>query len=218
MVYRGEGKSGEFKMMITKDIKGESYQKLIRYALDTSDAVMVVIDNDPPKLTTVEESEKRWKKHLPHIPISHIAWENWAKAEEQSKQDQIIYQEQYPSFVQSLSPYLIKTRHDLQWPSTQIFFCNCTYTISVYRICEELYPLLLKPGSYFSWRYPRYPEDLSFFKDNRCWLYASSHEGYVEFLPRSQGEYDFVSSLGIPLDEPYEPVDESVFYREEYSL
>ncbi len=205
-------------MTITKDVEGEIYRNLICYAIDHSDSVIVVITDKPPMVTTVEEAEKRWKEYLPHKPIPDIAWDNWNRAEKQAQQGQVIYKEHYLPFVQSLAPHIIKRRHNTVWPSTEIFSCNCTYTIALCRICDELRQLLLKPGSYFSWRYPRYPEDLSFFKDNRCWLYASSHEEYIEFLPRSLEEYDFVASLGVELPEPYRPIEDDEYYWEDYSL
>lgn len=205
-------------MTIVNDVKGKAYEKLICYAMENSDAVMLVSVDMPSAIETAEQRKVKSQKIVPLFEVTDEIMENWRGVEQRSRQDATVFEEKCQPFLKELFPFLIKQRHDTQWPSTQILSCNSAYTISVYRVCDQLYPLLLEPSSYLSWRYPRYPEDLSFFKNGRCWLYASSHEGYIEFLPRTKEEYDFVCSLGIVIDEPYYPILDDVFYREEYTL
>ena len=76
--------------------------------------------------------------------------------------------------------------------------------------------LLVRPKSYFSWRYPYYPEDLSFFRQNRWWLYSSSHEEYIEIFPSSISEYDMLVDMGIDFAEPYTPTPTDELYFEQY--
>ncbi len=205
-------------MVLRDDIHGETYKKLIRYAMSTSDAVMTVYCEKPDSIETAEDHMARALKFMPSFRVTRELYARWKAREWEEKNNMILCHQQRQPFIESMEPYKIKQRHDTQWPSTEIIYCNTPYTVAVYRVCEEIYPLLLKPGSYLAWRYPRYPEDLSFFKNNRCWLYASSHEEYIEFLPCSQEEYDAVASLGIDLPEPYQPIEDGQYYREEYHV
>lgn len=50
--------------------------------------------------------------------------------------------------------------------------------ISVYRACNEMKRYLLEPNRLFNWKYPYFPEDISFFKNGYCWFYTVSHEEY----------------------------------------
>lgn len=207
-------------MIITDDIVGEKYNKLIRYAIDHSDAVMVVWSDCPTsnKVKTVAD----WRRELLELsPLIHITPEivkRWEKKERSEKEALDFIRYKRKPFLESMSPFMIKMRHNTEWPSTIVISSKNTYNIALYRICKEIYPFLLEPGGYYLWRYPKFPEDLSFFKDNRCWLYASSHEEYLEFLPRSRDEYDFISSLDIHLDAPYKPIDDEERYWEDYDL
>lgn len=205
-------------MLLLYDIQGERYEKLLQYAMDNSDAVMIVYCASPPRVETAENRMASVLAISPSFEVTEEIFARWRAMEQEDQNDMVLFEHVRQPFIESLSPFFIKKREAHEWPSTIIGSSNSTYIAAVYRICEGIIPLLLQPGSYFSWRYPRYPEDLSFFKDNRCWLYASSHEGYIEFLPRSQEEYDFVASLGIELPEPYRPIDDSEYYWEEYRL
>ena len=207
-------------MVITDAIIGEKYNKLIRYAVEHSDAVMVVWTENPApeKVKTAADRRRECLAVSPCFQITPEIEKRWEEEERREREALDLLKSKRQPFIDSLSPFLIKMRHNTEWPSTIVISSKNTYNIALYRPCNEIYPFLLEPGGYYAWRYPRFPEDLSFFKDNRCWLYASSHEEYLEFFPRSRDEYDFMASLGIPLDAPYEPVDDGERYWEEYVL
>ena len=118
--------------------------------------------------------------------------------------------------MNSLAPMLIKQRHNRIWPSTEILSGPGVYNIDLYAANDSAFPLLIRPMSYFSWRYPKYPEDLSFFRNNRCWLYASSHEEYIEVYPQNRSEYDLLINMGLEIRDSYKPVLEKELFFEQY--
>ena len=205
-------------MIITEKIEGEQYKNLIRYALDTSDAVMVVILNDPSSvhIHTAEEMEVRWKTTFPNQPFPNFAKDNWNRKEKEARANLEIYRTQYPVLVEKMEPYILKKRYNTVWPSHCSDTIGKPYTIAFYKACEEIYELLLEPKAYDAWRYPYYPHDLSFFKDGKAWLYGCSHESYVEFEARSQEDYDAISALGISLHEPFREMPVDQWYVEQY--
>lgn len=202
-------------MTITTDITGQAYERLICYAMDTSDVALLVYDETPESVQTAAEWKQRVYETLPDFQADELIEARWQVIEAKGYEDCRIFEHVKRPFIKELEPYRIKVRHNPEWPSTEVFMCPSEYTIALYGICPELLPLLLRPQSYLAWRYPHYPEDLSFFDDHRAWLFASSHEGYIEFYPRSQEDYDMVKSFGIELDEPYVPIpDEKRFYED----
>ena len=53
----------------------------------------------------------------------------------------------------------------------------CKQTGSIgYRFDADALPTLLLPGSLFQWRFPNYPEDLTFYRDGRVGFVSVSHE------------------------------------------
>jgi hypothetical protein len=62
-----------------------------------------------------------------------------------------------------------------RWPGTILIGHNAS--VVTYGVADEALPVLLKPGSLFSWRSPAYPEDLSFAgADGGVCLATVSHE------------------------------------------
>ncbi len=65
----------------------------------------------------------------------------------------------------------------------------------IYRFDADALPALLLPGSLFQWRFPSYPEDLTFCRDARAGFVSVSHEemawilesGFARSLPSRLG-------------------------------
>lgn len=120
-------------------------------------------------------------------------------------------------FLRELEPYLLKKRHNPDWPSTRAIARKIDdYDINIYSFTKETKTLLLSPNSYLNFRYPYYPEDLSIFRKGRCWAYSSSHEEYIEIFPSSISEYDMLVDMGIDFAEPYTPTPTDELYFEQY--
>jgi len=88
-------------------------------------------------------------------------------------------------------PYLASRHsigHDLQWHQI-----GKKEDRVQYRFVPDALPVLLPPGSLFSWRFPIYPEDLSFYRNARPGVTATwfcrgerlrkSLQGYVAMRP-----------------------------------
>ncbi len=68
-----------------------------------------------------------------------------------------------------------------RWPATELFESQAT--IIRYRCDETAISVLCRPGSLFSWRAPKYPEDLAFYDSTGDAVVASvAHESYLWVL------------------------------------
>jgi len=203
-------------MTIISDIRDNAYNKLIHYALETSDAFLCVSLSNPIFSVDVDEQIELAQEFLPSFKPDRQTIEYLKKKEDESIADTQIFMNSCIPFIKELEIFLIKQRHNPIWPSTEIISSPSTYNINVYRTEDMAFNLLVRPKSYFSWRYPYYPEDLSFFRQNRCWLYSSSHEEYIEIFPSSISEYDMLVDMGIDFAEPYTPTPTDELYFEQY--
>lgn len=117
---------------------------------------------------------------------------------------------------QGLKPYRIKKRHNPDWPSTTSLDKRNKYIIEVYKSSLDVMDILLKPDSLFSWMPPHFPEDLSFFSHNKCWLSTSAHGKYLDVFIRTPEDYDTFTSLLSVYEE--NDVESSDMFYEEYSI
>jgi hypothetical protein len=77
-----------------------------------------------------------------------------------------------------------------------------------YRWDSDALPVLLLPGSLFSWKFPNYPEDLTFYRDGLAGFVSVSHEEMAWIL-----DTEFARSLPARLGFTEEIVSESVCRR-----
>ena len=203
-------------MTITYDIKDDIYIKLIQYALETSDAFLLVTLSSPVSSVSVAKQIELAQETLPSFKFNREIIENLRNQETENAIDAQKFRNCCIPFVKELEPYLIKQRHNPVWPSTEIISSPSTYNINIYGTQNIDLDLLVRPKSYFAWRYPYYPEDLSFFRQNRCWLYASSHEKYIEVLPMDRQEYDVLADMGIEFAQRYVPTSVKEMFFEKY--
>ena len=141
----------------------------------------------------------------------------YRERENDSKKNLRLFKHCCQPFLRELEPYLLKKRHNPDWPSTRAIARKIDdYDINIYSFTKETKTLLLSPNSYLNFRYPYYPEDLSIFRKGRCWAYSSSHEEYIEIFPSSISEYDMLVDMGIDFAEPYTPTTTDELYFEQY--
>lgn len=126
------------------------------------------------------------------------------------------------SDLKILKPYRIKVRHNPEWPNTLVL--NTIYSmnqyqhsINVYKATAELYDFLIKPGGMFKWEFPNNLEDLSFFRNGKCWFAVTAHEEFAFIYSDSKEEILYLRSMGLDLDDGEEIDDSKVFY-EEYKI
>ena len=189
-------------MTVWNEITSKQYRKLIKYALTKSDAFLLVSLKEP-SVFKLKESVEKIKKLSPSLLQDPETIKKLTEKEQKGLWEKQIYTEYCVPFIKQIEPYLIKQRTNSIWPSTEVLSNPDCFIISVYTADPTVLSLLFKPNSYLSWRYPYYPEDLSFFSKNRCWLYASSHEGYIEVYPENIDEYNLLKNFGLNLSNKY---------------
>lgn len=203
-------------MLLTNDIHDEIYTKFILYAIKKSDVFMLIVDYCSSRVFDANNHLSIVKQYQPQLLKDPEVIKRIRTMEKESIARKKIFDSYCKSFINELSVYKIKERCNPVWPSTEVLSPTDGFEILLFRSTVEVIKKLCTPGSYLSWRYPKYPEDLSFFKNNRCWAYASSHEGYIEIYPDSEEEWKYFKSIGIEFDETefvYTP-EEQRFYEE----
>ena len=203
-------------MLLKDDIDDEVYQRFIEYALAKSDAVMLVTIQDEPATFFYEDHIKKAKQILPSFVPDRQTIQRLKREELTSRHDAEIFRKSCKPFLKMIEPWRMKQRHNPIWPSTEIISAPYDYDINLYLSEKEIEGYLMKPGGYLKWRYPYYPEDLSFFKDNYCWAYANSHEEYVEIIPENEEEYQKFLDMGIEFDNEYDAGKKEELFFEEY--
>lgn len=77
-----------------------------------------------------------------------------------------------------------------------------------YRVDPDALDALLRPGSLFRWRFPSYPEDLTFYRDSKPGFVSVSHEEMAWIL-----DAKFARSLPPDLGFVAESVSEKAYRR-----
>lgn len=204
-------------MLINKNIDGKTYKAFISYAVQKSDAFMLVLKYCDAQIFDSKEHLRNSISLLPTFTPDEDTINRLTAMENKSRQDLHLFQSECLEFVNRLSRYLHHSRCNAVWPSTIAFPRTPNdYSINVYNMFSGAEQYLLQPQSYLGWRYPRYPEDLSFFKNNYCWAYASSHEEYIEIIPEDYEEYIRLKEMGIEFQDEYNPAEKKDMFYEAY--
>lgn len=210
---------GDEVLLVYNDLDGVCYDKFINYALLHSDIFMFVI---PYAAAEIQDTEALLKDFPPEYAQQKEIRNYWLEKEEKSKREAKTFKKHCVSFIKELHPYLVKQRYNnvgqeaTVWPSTKIMLAKeKSYSINFYRTDSNVLPILLKPQSYLKWRFPLFPEDLSFFRKGRCWVLSSSHEEYIEIYPNNEQEYIHIANMGIKFYETnYVKCEEEKLYYE----
>ena len=204
-------------MLLNKNISNTTYVKFIQYALNTSDAFMLVVKYCDAIILDAREMLDNISKINIDIANNPEVIKRYRERENDRKKNLRLFKHCCQPFLRELEPYLLKKRHNPDWPSTRAIARKIDdYDINIYSFTKETKTLLLSPNSYLNFRYPYYPEDLSIFRKGRCWAYSSSHEEYIEIFPSSISEYDMLVDMGIDFAEPYTPTPTDELYFEQY--
>lgn len=149
------------------------------------------------------------------------------ETEIEMKKNFLLQEEAINDFKRKFEKKLVKERHNPEWAGSKII-CNkkdykykkeYLYDICFYKKCEEIKELLLKNTySLYSFNPPYLPEDISFFKEGRCWLKTVTHERLGIIHVDTKKEYDYLTDLGIKLLEEYSDCEEEKTIDEEYEV
>jgi len=99
-----------------------------------------------------------------------------------------------------LRVHQLQKRQGSCWPGTQLSGgSGHSQTIITYGLDRDSTSVLVRPGSIFGWRSPKYPEDLAFYgKGGHCGFASVAHEGLawildMEFASALPDRYGFVA-------------------------
>ena len=124
-------------------------------------------------------------------------------------------------FKNALKPYKVKSRTNPSWPGVLGTICpDTTYKIIFYRNDLKAKELLKQVSKLSDWTRPHYPQDLAFFKGNKCWSFSVGHEKIAGIVDATDKDMNFLISnnlvdkddLDMVIDDDgyYDAYDESI--------
>ena len=118
-------------------------------------------------------------------------------------------------FRDKLRKYKVKSRRDPFWPGTPGEYCDGTlYKIAFYRTDPEAIEILKEVDCLSAWGYGM-PEDLCFFKQNKCWFYSVAHEYIGCIIDVTNSDLEFLRSHGL-IDNEEQPFYPQNNYFEQF--
>lgn len=161
-----------FVYEIQKDVKRKAYQNFIHYAIEHSDAFMLV---------EYKSSEKTGKSY-------YQTFEELEKFQikERGKENNIW---KWPNM-------------EAMYDELRAEYCEpYDYIIRMYRADMAVEKVLQKPKSLFNWNWPDYPMDLSFFKEGVCWFATTAHEKNAYIYTDSNDLLQDLKQLGLSFEK-----------------
>lgn len=108
------------------------------------------------------------------------------------------YSAKMKKFRSALKPFEIKSRSSPHWPGVNCTFCvDTTYKVVFYRTSSSALEVLKEVKCVSDWTAPLYPQDLAFFKGNKCWFYSVGHEKIAAIICPSKKDLDFLEINGL---------------------
>lgn len=207
-----------YKVDITEELNLESYTKFIDYSFSKSDAFMLVTYREN------ENIELMFSEPSINLSLNEEIRLMILKSNEEAKKikykDIGIFKERTEPFLGKLQPYLIKKRnYPTEWPGIKVVLNEYTNVdICVYKVCDEVKPYLLEPKGLFNWKYPYFPDDLSFFKGGYCWFTIVAHEGFACMYIKNDDDIRNLKELGMDFNVTEHNDNEKSLFYEEYNI
>ena len=156
---------------LNNNVKGVQYTNLMKWAINHSDAVMLVY-----RRTCYKKSD--WQK-MKSIRAKLSAYRIHTK----------IDPEKWPgtTFGEPLFP--------VSHPPVPKHF------VDFYAITPEVRRYILNVYHLHGWLAPNQPEDIAFFTKGKCWFYTTIHEHYYTVCGLHPGTREILKSLDIQFDE-----------------
>lgn len=177
-------------MEVKKFKRKDSYEKLIEYAYQKCNVIMFVAREDGLNY----EDIKKLNKNMSLI--------------QEKFSNSFIKELQRPLWV------FHKSQKSLLNKMSDIEFNN-QFHIYFYKFTNEIKAFLLSNPNLFKWLNPEYPEDISFFKNNCCWLYSIAHEEICDIYVENEKEFKELKKIGIEFyEKEYRKASENELYFE----
>lgn len=183
-------------MIVKTIIKDNVYEKLINYAFKKCDAIMFVSRKDGFAFAELEELDNTIEK----VKIK-------------------------------FSNSIFKTRTGGYWVFTKVGNQRCgleesdppgydkLFEVFFLKTNQPVEEYILTNKNLYQWLNPKYPEDISFFRNGYCWLYSVAHEEMCEIYCDSEEEYEYLKSIGIEFEnDKFIPISKEELYYENYNI
>ena len=100
----------------------------------------------------------------------------------------------------SIEPYIIYKYYTKHYMHTKSSIIRDARLVKFY---EGFKDILLKSGGFHKWLYPKYPEDLCFFKGQKCWFFTIVHEDMFYIVEPTDEDIDMIEKIGIEYQDIY---------------
>lgn len=174
-------------MLVMNVITDEMYEKLIEYASKRCDAVMLTFCKSPFR-----------------------------------GDDILVLNETKNNVKKQFKNSILKTRNcdysifsgiSIHLPSRE----DNVSEVQFYKFDDSLKEYLLTKKNFYSWCNPKFPEDVTFFKDGYCWLYTITHEEMCVIYCSDKKEYEEMKNMGIKFyEKDFELIPKEKIYFEKY--
>lgn len=108
------------------------------------------------------------------------------------------YKKNVKKIKEALKSCLVKKRHDSVWPGTKSYSDKkYNFDICFYKTDNTAKSIILQAESILAWEYPKYPEDICFFRKNKCWLFTVAHEEIIGIVHETMEDLSFLESIHV---------------------
>lgn len=177
-------------MVVTnKDIKGNKYKKLMTYMTQYCDTIVFQLHN----------MDKMFDDEIVsgNENVEDVEFEIYDDIELFYK-----YKNDVENLMKSTGIYAdIKNAYE----SLNYYGNGCNYVFDVYvlSISDNTLSFLGKSTSLYKWCYPSLPEDICFYKNNRCILETITHEKYCFLYTDDAEALKELEKIGLKIDSTY---------------
>lgn len=218
-------------MVVKENVKGNAYKKLLEYVFSKCNVIRITKINYNLEETpyVIEKLLTKIDDNVEEITMKYS--ENYLhELYEKLKDDEDIFDKNYNKIYGKTS-FSLKTSGNLKfyrmsrycYLSEILEYIIYNYNTSIWlkkykgkilykkdsnhgmqyyiRLNEALKKELIDKSSLFEWNFPDSVEDISFYKDSKCWLCTEYKFKTIEIYCEDAEEYKYLKSIGIKFRE-----------------
>lgn len=187
-------------MTVINEIQGETYKKLIEYAINNCEKFSLLFYHDQTSDINAQVESRIKEYEAAKININNIT-----DKEEKFLIEEALEMRKYKSNRQKTLRKLKKYRLHKKYETMFSGFRNkkeIPYSTTYYfKLDKELLNFLLEKNNIYDWVFEKSLENLSFYIKNIPFITTVSHERLCWIECRNQEEYEYFKSLGIEFKE-----------------